>query len=462
MDQTTLCRAVKDEAYQFFIKNKFIYSTLIMFMVAGIVLIYLGSLGYKRSLKYKNNFIETEVSRIKEYTLKGEDHLEGFPVIYVPSQMSFLFEFFPPRVYAPVIKSRLIPVFWEFEFIDSLLSKMKGLFTLGVYIFISFHMLFVGIFGDEGRKKRGKTFTYSMRDAIIRMLLADILLIAAFVLLYLITGLFGFRLFGPGSRLLLIFTLYTLVFANFFYALGNFIRLFFRNSDGPFSGLLLLVALTILFPGLLSVLVEDSPTYTPHKSIEKREKKEMQINYLSAGLDLDAADGKRTEKDRAMADLLIKRFLEFIEWEQEFIDTARKIDRKRTKYAVLCPTTFFNHLSNEISGNSNRGYLDFYQHNLQLKKKLIEFYIREKSEPFMQTATHGSENGKGIPKGPLERFMEPGMLIYEARGRLPHSFFWGLGVTLVYTIILFLLFHLFILVRPTCKVVTRGAMEDFF
>lgn len=415
----------------------------VFIFLCGVMYFYFSGKNYQHYFGYKDVFIKSELSKIKSYSPGEGETINGFFVLYVPPPMSFIFEDRPGKIYAPVANSHS-PVFRYFWPIDSYSYRLDGFSNVIICITITGLMVFFGVLGDEDDKERDVYVCrrpYSSRTAIARMLFLDILLVGIFLFLYLLSGLFGFRLFCSDSWSLLPFAIYSVLFANFFYALANLSRVLFKRiSDGGTAAAAAMVFLIFFLPPLISHFLR--PTSPPPVEAGKKKPDTVaDINYPAA----QGAHIFNLNESKTIEDYRLEKIMEEMEWEQEFIDSARKAGRKRGYYAAIFPTTFFNHFSHEVSCISNRAYMDFFQYSLELKKKWVEFFVRKKSYKFISTG--GSESGKSKQNKNVEEFITPDMMIYHAGSHIPHSFVLGVSLTLLYTFILFLLFYFFNLKR---------------
>jgi hypothetical protein len=424
---------IKDESRWVFIKHKYILVTFILFVIFVFFFFHVLINGHEIFSEKKERFIEIQLFKAKYYSQNGGHLYDGYNVLHIHPRLSFLVSARTPFVYS-IVSREEDTVFRDFGAINVFLPITSGFLSWQFCIIFGFIMVLLGAVGQGEINRTGHLRPYAAGNAITKMILMDICMfvLGMFFCFISIPGRLIFS--GPGIWTLLNFAIYSLLLGNFFYALGNLCRVLFndKNDSGIFIAFSLWVFSTIILPGLIFTIY-DTAIILKNKEEDQRKiqwKKEM--NRLTTVLTGENFDNKEKKHDRTIKEFEMKELLEKIEWESEVIERTVKSEFEKGKYAAFFPTLYYNYLSHEIGGFSNRAYMDLFKHSLKLKRELFEFFLSKKTYKLISSKISGET---------LEEYIKPGMLIYNGKNYIPPSFLWACGIILIYTLILFLVTH---------------------
>jgi hypothetical protein len=429
---------IKDESRWLFIENKFILVVFIIMVIFVFLFYHLLADGDEIFSDKKERFIEIQLFKVKYYFERGEHLYDGYNVVHVPSGLSFLISDSAPFIHSVVSKEAA--VFRDFEAINVFLPIMTGFCPWQFYILFGLLMVFLGAIGQGDKSKKRDLYPYGTGNAITKMIITDIFVFVLGTFFCFISKPGRLIFSSPDIWTLLTFAIYSVLLGNFFFALGNLCRVLSKdeNGSGIFIAFFIWFFSTIILPGLIFKFYDSAMILKDKEDDNRKIQWRKEMNGLTTMLTAENFDNKTRKQNRSIEEFEMKKFLKKIEWEIEVIERTVKSEFEKGKYAAFCPNLYYNYLSHEIGGFSNRAYMDLFKHSLKLKKRLFEFFLSKKVYKLISI---------GKSKETLEEYIKPGMLIYNGKNYIPPSFCWACGIILIYTLILFLVSHWFDLKR---------------
>lgn len=438
MNRSNVRRMIKDESRWLFIENKFILVILIFMFTVIFLFLHLLVNGHEIFLDEKERFIKIQLFKVKYYAERGAHLYDGYNVMHVPSQLSFLISENPPYVYSTV--SKKAPVFRGYGAINVFLPITNGFLTWQSCIFFGFIMILLGAIGQGDKSELKHLYPYGTGNAITKMIIIDICVLVLGTFFCFISKPGRLIFSSPGIWPLLTFAVYSVLLGNYFFALGNLFRVLFidKIDYGVFSAFFLWLFSTMILPGLIFQIYDTAMILKDKEDNTRKIQWRKEMYGLTTMLTAENFDNKTRKQNRSIEEFEMKKSLKKIEWESEVIERTVKSEFEIGKYAAFCPNLYYNYLSHEIGGFSNRAYMDLFKHSLKLKKRLFEFFLSKKVYKLISI---------GKSEETLEEYIKPGMLTYNGKNYIPPSFCRACGIILIYTLILFLVSHWFELKR---------------
>jgi hypothetical protein len=358
-----------------------------LFGLIGIYFVYSGAREYKNFLDQKEFFITHEQDKMNLYASHGHYGDYGFRILYEPPPMSIFFNNSGvfENLYSTVDMTENLEVNRSSKG-RSLLLK-KGFFKdlAGMFFFFgSLFMVYMGMTSYISEK-----YFFKFGNVLIRLGILNSVSVILICAWYYFPKIFLLR-FGTGEgEIFFYFVVYLLLFLGFFYGAGLLIRVLCRSKSVRCFCLLIFWLLSItIIPEMMNIFLQEKSQVLP------------------AG------------------DFLETGFVKNSKIEKEINTHFRQVIREYEILLLVYPTGFYNYLSGEVSGRGYNGYLDFVNYTLALRRKFIG------NDKSLASLVKGHGN------------------IFYARSFLPRSFPIALGLTLLYTIIFFIVSYV-ILKRRT-------------
>lgn len=429
------------EARRLFGTRKHIPVFLLFFLIS-LYLCHLGMIKYRGFFHEKESFIRYEKQKVQQYVNYEQYGAYGFRVLFQPAGLGL---FHPPASFS------LTGAIDTTEIVDISLSfKGRNIFSQGgnlgdfscaFYVFGSLLMLYFGLNTFVSRKflihtctggAAGRVrFAYALYTVFSRLIL--LLSYFAFVIAsaYGYTRLMGVRLSSADNRVFLLFSLYTLLFACFFYLLGSLCATVFS-----FKKTLLPIGYAIWF--LAVFLVPEVNRLDLEKRADKIKSNEaINITKLDNVMDFERQtrdyfanlQDKKVREIESIARQLARDYSQrMYDFNRVVEDNLREEVDQLIHYweekSVLLPSSFYLYLARECSGSGYLSYRQFLRYILNLKDKFFRYYMKRRYDQADQGV---------IP------FVEGDENIFCTRLSLPAHYLLGTGLTLLYSISLLLL-----------------------
>jgi len=356
-----------------------------LFALIGFYFVYSGVREYKNFLDQKEFFITHEQNKMNLYADYDHYGAYGFRVLYEASPMSIFFRSGSvfENLYAAADMTGNLDVNCSYKGRNLLLKKgffkdLPGLF----FFFGSLFMAYMGMTSYISEK-----YFFKFGNVIIRFGILNSLFVILICAWYYFPKIFHLR-FGAGDgEIFFYFSLYLLCFLGFFYGAGLLIRVLCKSKAASFIYLLIFWLFSIIIiPEATLIFLQEKPQLLPAKD----------------PLEIGGVKNLEIEKD-------INRQMRQVIAEYEILQ-------------LVYPTAFYNYLSGEVSGRGYKGYLEFVDYTLALRRKYIEHYSNKRYNPNDNSiASLVKDNGN----------------IFYGGSFLPRSFPIALGLIVLYTITFF-------------------------
>ncbi len=198
------------------------------------------------------------------------------------------------------------------------------------------------------------------------------------------------------------------------------------------TGVITLCAVYFFFVFLLPLVIIKSTQFKAD-SIQSSYKTELENLKLvmhfeqkvrKEGSDYSETAGPPSEKTIKMVKEILNR--DVIKFQEREENTKNEILGRIKYYHALSsffPISFYISLCNEIGSKGYLNFIDFYSFSQKQKARFIDFYVRKKFFSPLKS--------KGI-----ESFIKGNENLYFSKSRLPRYFGWGLGLMVLYILVL--------------------------
>ncbi|MCK4766526.1 MAG: ABC transporter permease subunit [Candidatus Aminicenantes bacterium] len=414
--------------------NKKSLPVVLFFLIFSVYFTHTGISEYKSFLKEQENFFDFEKLNTDQWISYEQYGAFGFRLRLHASPLNIFFsgDSFLKAIDANIDTSEVIKVSkstrGKARFVKD--GYFKG-FSSFFNFFASLLMSYVGLtlFRSKRDIRFYKKTGYAAVTAAKKLLL---MLFASWVLFAVVL------LFAAGSGIdfsmqdltvFCWFIVFTSLVLSFFYMSGLLISLLFiENRRLKMTGAFLYwIAITALIPSITNKHISNKA-----ETIQSPEKVNFAKLKRVIDFEREVRDyfSKIKTKDRESILKIAREFMSTYrkkiyplntEVEEQLIKEEKKLTSYAEKLSLILPTTYFNFLQDEISGNGYRSQDDFVEYIMKIRAEFVDFYIRKRyysKDKQVQSFIKAKEN------------------IFTAEARLPESFSTAVGLHFLYLIVL--------------------------
>jgi len=417
-------------------RDKKVILFIIFLLILSIYYISIGISEYIGFLNKKENFIAYEKQKIKQYRNYIQYGGYGFRVLY---ELSPVTVFFTNSTLFKDIESNIdtleiLKIYHSFKGKNLFAQKESFKDFSGIlFLFGSLFMIYMGAQAIKSKEylkfilnklSLTKVFFSSIFS---RLFFLNLIFILLFAVVYFFTLIKAISLHIQDISFLLPFMLYMLLFLNFFFFIGNLIKILsnFRMVTYLWVFLFWVVSIFLIPEINRAYLFNESQKLPTNEKINMKKLKTL-MDFEKRGVDMLLKKKRSLTEIRTMNMKLAKEYKK-----NEFmLNVSRELMLKKRlrnlityyeKRSLLFPSLYYSFASHEISGQGFYGYLDFYDYIINLRREFLEYYIQkvyikrsQKIEPFVKN----NEN------------------IFKAKNHLPETYMYGILIIVVYCIIL--------------------------
>jgi|GEM_PF-1982015 len=414
-------------------KNIFVF---ILFTLFSFYFVYSGVTGFQDFKKEKENFIKYEKLKVKQYINYEQYGCSGFRVISMPSPLNIFFNcYYLDNTVSKIDTSEVLKIYNFNKFKKAL--KKNTHFSGFLDFLILFGSLFFLILSVNTFKSIKIIHFYKSLKYIIimifkRLIIAAIIFLIFYFFVIIAVRLLGVNLSASEYKNFFLLILYTLTLLLFFYFSGLLLSLLtikHRNLTFIFV-FLFWSSLVVFIPGVLDKYIAN--TSTRIQSIEK-----TNLEKLRNLMDFEREAKKIVLKMRAndKVDMLkLKRDL-VNQYMQGSYLANKKLENERhielmemfslfERVSLITPTTYFDFLSGEVSGEGYYSHLQFLDYIREMRHNFMKFYVKKR---------------RFSKKEDIESFVINLENIFKARSHIPPTFWTAIGINVILILILFLI-----------------------
>jgi ABC-type transport system involved in multi-copper enzyme maturation permease subunit len=412
-------------------------AVVLVFLVASGYFIQFGISQYKHILEEKNNFLEFEREKYKQFFKPSIYGNYGLRLLFVPSPFMAFFDGGPVpvgmtafmdgsermKIYQPLKGQR------GFTMITSAFMTFAGF----ILLFGSGLALLYGFSGSKGHEwlkfleelagDRKRLFLYQLISKTFTLLLFCLVLAGLSIILFIINGVSV----NLGGVLIISLGIFIMLFCFLFGGLitGTLKSRFWGWSSMVISWFLMAFIIPVLIYHF-TYLRAGSIT-SAHKMETKKQKAFWDYeknSFKKEGTFNDSKKGTENEKQMFLH-FWDNGFKKAMRYEKNMLNEMKNNASFFQTLAGFFPTTFFISINNEMS---SRGFFNLLAFNAYTQEKKIDFiwYIAQ---------NHIFSTGMVFPP-----FIKKNENIYQGQSRLPGNYGFGMAVTLIWLIVLFSLY----------------------
>lgn len=423
------------------INKKFLF----LFLLFGALTLYFIQVGvndYKNVIESKEKFQYFERLKVLQYINYTQYGSYGFRVLVSPSALSIFFinsTVFTELTSNVDVGDRL-NIYNSFQGRALFTDKTGGFKSFsGIMLLLgALLVLYYGydslIHKDYLRYMSGFVPVRNLFHSVLaaRMTVIVLQLVVLLLLSLLLIRLNGVRLSSRDLAGLLTYTGVLTILLLFFFMLGALAG----SLRSRFSGFVLIIAVWFVFVFLIPGLVG---AITASKAENIVSTYEMEVDKLKVLMNFEQEalkkEGYLKNSDADSERKLIESY-----WRNEF-QTLKKIEKKLELemeknirrfqgYSLVCPSTFYLSMGNEVSSRGYQSFIRFFRYMQDLKEKFVRFYLDKRyhlNNPAGLRVTH-PQTGK------VEPFIKNGENLFYSSGSLPRGFFVGLLLSVFYIV----------------------------
>lgn len=386
---------------------------------------------YRGLLKSKQDFARTETERVRQYRRISRYGGDGIRLMFIPSPGSIFFD--DSGAFQQLVsnvntsdRSTIVEPLKGFNIFHS----RSGLDIAGVlFLFSAFLGMFAG-FDVKGGYLKFLFISISPFKAFVLSILARYITLIFSMLITVMGVSLIAKLFLESLKIPWLLILLLVLVILFFMALGAVVG----SIKGRITQLIAIGALfyifVLLLPGVAQKISSAYAGFFNLSGFELENQKligvvEKTLNSrfgtIVAGEDVPPAS-YYSEARRA----LDRQFKEIRERESKLLSDIRGKVRKIQFAKALIPSTFWDSAITEMSSRGFDNFLAFCQFSAERKKDFLYFYTERR---FKRIGKRG--------RFQIESFIKEDENMFYASPRLPYAFPLGVGLTLFYTLLIF-------------------------
>jgi ABC-type transport system involved in multi-copper enzyme maturation permease subunit len=419
-------------------------------IIASLYFTFLGISEYKSVFKDQEDFITAEKGKLKLYMNYEQYGATGFRVILEPSALMVFFSRsdFVRNIEANIDTSEIIRIYNERK--GEKAFSVEGRFgdlNQSITVFGTLIMMMMGFLTFPNRH----TIDFFSKSGFIKTILARLLLVNCFFLLFLFMVYWFARILGitftvGENRVFLFYSAAVILMLDLFFTAGLFIKALFKYKKNA------VISLLIAWFVFIFIIPEIGKVYRSMRAnllplVEKLNLQKLetllsaeQVYKKDIRQFLNQSPNKTLDKD----DKKIKKYMKMLfdhymnngylsnkEKEEDLYHLVKDNMETFASLNSLSPVDFLNVVAAEASGKGYTAYLDFLNYVMELRDRFMEFYGRKR---------YKTNNGEKINnlnnEESLESFIKKSENIYQSQSRLAETFEKGAAAAAFYITIL--------------------------
>jgi hypothetical protein len=444
--------------FTFELKRRLCRRDIIVFLFIVAVVLFFVQYGKNKYVDTAENiraFQEAENNKVSQYVLYRQYGAFGMRLLFIPSPYSVLFNDYAfDGLLSSINIAERSNIFKSVKGKGFFIAR-SGLMTFSgiILLFSVFASLLYGYDTTRSKEYLRLLADFTGSKNVFWAILVSRLIILNLVFLVLL-GISLLSLLIDSINLFhvpLIFMVIVLILVlTFFFALGGVIGSLKKSIRGIVFGAVYLLSVGFI-PILADIGIEMNAgdiapllTFDLHNlQIIMKNDKALINRYGSLNSIDPIPPGVVTEITRAVKNehgIIKKRE------HQMQMHMLKKIKQSQIASAFF-PVLLYISTHQEVSTHGGLSLVDFYAFGQQRKEEFIDFYVKKRFAGEFDK-DHPKNNPDQI--GPLENFVKSSENLFYARSHLPHGFLLGIGMTMLYIAVLFiLLFRIHVRERKT-------------
>ena len=392
---------------------------------------------YRTIIDNKEKFLETERLKTDLYINYALYAVYGFRLQFVPSPLSVLFvnSTVISELSSNVDVASLLNIYKSYKG-RILFAEKSGGFKDFAGIILLFGTMMVLYLGFETFLNKDyirfissfiqpKKLFYAIVGS--RLLLLVLYFFFMTIVSIILLGINGIQLLKNEFNHLYYYLLVMAIMLVFFFIIG----LVAGTIKSRFAGFIMVISVWFIFvfliPGVIQSLIATSAENITSGYDLELKKLQAHMGFENRAMEQEGVlkdSLQNTQSERDIMESYWKNELKKIQsLEKNMENNMRKNIKNFQRMSLIVPSSFYISVSNEISSRGYKNFVDFFSYLQKLKEGFVRFYIDKRfysNFSKVELYIKGEEN------------------IYYSKNLLPDYFIWGVCLTLLYIMSLFI------------------------
>ncbi len=405
----------------------------LLFFILSLYLVYFGVSKYNNFLEEKENFLDYERLKVRQYINYEQYGSYGFRVLLQPSPLVIFWHSSLKFLESTIDTKEVVDIFSTykgqklFTHSEVIVDFSKMLFVMGTLLMLYFGLTTFVSFESILFRHTQNHSHYILSTIASRWVILTAYFLSVLAAAYFFAKVLGIRFNSQEAGVFIHYALYVVLFLTFFYLLGMFIAVAVR-----FGKVFTISAYLIWF-----LLIFAVPQFN-HIDLEKRSEgiksnEIVNIEKMTNGRNFDIRtktffkelQEKKVKEIRPIARRFIEEYIQKIMPLNRALENNLDRDVKRLishyeNRSVFFPSSFYRFLAKECSGIGYYCNRDYLKYLLELKNNFYRYYFDKRSNQVDQS---------------VESFIKGAENIYLSRAALPDHFAAGAFITFLYSLL---------------------------
>ncbi len=413
---------------------------LLFFLFFSLYVVNLGIEKYRGFLKEKKNFIHYEKQKIKLYINYEQYGAYGFRILFQPTSLAIFHSNSFLSLEGTIDTKEIVNISINHKGKSIFVNDgVFGDFSSMFYIFGSLLMLYFGLNAipslvlpqhnyKKSRSAGGKKMKFVQETIFSRLAHLNGYFCSIILTVYFAAKLCGILFTGVETSVYLHFSLYMLLFINFFYFVGMLaaVVMSFKKS-------LYIIAYALWFL-LLFLTPEINRVDLEQRSHAIKSNETVNIKKLNNVMRFEKRykkmiDTLKEEKvknlkkffDKFLTDYMKNEYSMNARIENSMCEEVNKLIYHDENHSILLPSSFYLFLAKECSSYGHYGYQDFLEYIQDLKDEFSHYFFKRR---YSGIGNH------------VESFVKNDENIFKAACILPGNFWRGFALTFFYLMLI--------------------------
>ncbi len=406
-------------------------SVFLLFFGLSLYFVYFGCAKYREFLIEKQNFLKYENLKISHYLNYEQYGFSGFRVLLQPSPLIVFCHSSILSIEGNINTKSIINISSVYKgqkiFTNNgLVGDFSTLFlVLGSLLMLHFGLnTFVSIESLQFHKTRSYIFnTLCCRFTILIFYFYSVTVAA-----YFFARVLGVSFSKTDTAIFFKYSLYVMLFITLFYILGTGMAALLRYKKIFFiSAYLTWFIIIFVVPIIYNMALEKRAKTIQSNEIVNIKKLNNSKRFEERGeAYFKRLQEKKVKEIRTLARQFVEEYIQNIlplnkSIEDNLNKQVNELITRHEKQSTLFPSLFYSFLSKEFTGMGYYGYQAFLSYIIELKDNFFKYYFDKRYNHIDQS---------------VESFVKNNENIFQSQAALPDNHWQGMGITLLYCLLL--------------------------
>lgn len=413
---------------------------LLFFLFFSLYVVNLGSEKYRGFLKEKENFIHYEKQKIKLYLNYEQYGAYGFRILFQPTSLAIFHSNSFLSLEGTIDTKEIVNISINHKGKSIFVNNgVFGDFSSMFYIFGSLLMLYFGLNSipslvlpqydyEKSRATGVKKMKFVQETIFSRLVHLNGYFCSIILIAYFAAKLCRIHITGVETNVYVHFSLYMVLFINFFYFMGILAAVIMSFKKSLYIiAYALWFLLLFLAPEINRVDLEQrSHTIKSNETVNIKKlnnvmRFEMRYKKMIDTLKEEKVKNLKKVFDKFLIDYMKNEYSMNAKIENSMCEEVNKLIYHDENNSILLPSSFYLFLAKECSSYGHNGYQDFLKYIQNLKDEFSHYFFNRRYS--------------GI-SSQVESFVKNDENIFKAACTLPGNFWRGFALTFFYTMLI--------------------------